>query len=322
METKKVKLFIDFCQANEVDLPEVCGFDRNPKLGDFHFTDRTYSSTLIKGRNVDGIYIADGCSITRFESENKSGRDANIFCRANNVALPPLWIKNAMTAQCEFLNTRLKLIGWPTLCTGSADYWSTGSPRGSFNRVRGFIETEGFVIGPTEKDITVILQNPKDVLKRYAELLKIPSERTAVLLDSLLKLPTAGKFLLENDDYVSFAEIPLCMKVKGIFLDCNTYLHLAMIGNTVCLEDFPNRKLPSRQEIELLDKVIPQVDYALSELKLDHLRFRDNVLKKCWWEMPAAERFPGEKRRLIRIDSWGCLSAAEKKLLELKSILL
>ena len=322
METKKVKLFIDFCKANKVDLPEVCGFDRNPKLGDFHFSDGTYSSTLIKGRVVDGIYIADGCSITRFESENKSGRDANIFCRANKVALPPLWMKNRMMTEYEFLNTRLKLIGWPTLYAEPADYWSTESPKGSFKRVRGFIETKGYVIGPTEKDIADILQNPQNVLKRYAELLKIPSDRTAVLLDSLLKLPTAGKFLLENDDYVSFAEIPRSMRVKGIFLDSNTYLHLAMISNTVCLEDFPNRKLPSRQEIELLDKVIPQVDYALSELKLDHLRFRDNALKKCWWEMPSSERFPGEKRRLIRIDSWGRLSNAEKKLLELKSILL
>lgn len=323
METKKAKLLIDFCSVNDIDLSKFCPLSKTPEIGDFHFTNGTYSSQLVEGRYVDGIYIGEGCSITRFEGGKMSGSEANEFCRKNNVKIPDSSLKDEMLRNKELLNSRLKQVGWPAICTFTfADYWSTQSQRGSTNRIRGFIFTGERSLPPTEEDVTELLKKPQNSLRQFAELLGISTKRSDALLEFQIQLPKAGQFLLENDGYAGFSEIPSGMHIKGIFLDCNTYISLDMENKTVCFNESHFYHLPKRQDIELLDKAVPQVDYALSELGLDSLRFHGGVLENCWYDIPVSERFPGEKRRLIHIYTWSKLSNAEKKLLGLKSILL
>lgn len=349
MNKNKEQLLIDYCRQNGIDLSKLYAARHIPRLGHFHFTNGTYSDVLIKGQTVDGVYVCNGYCLSRHEGEKMDRFDAINFCKKHNVKLPNEAVRDMMADRRPELNAALNKIGWPTLYGGGfryfCRYWSTSDDASSEGmdvdvpgieplhahlesytykyRVRGVFYSGDHTGSPSESEIASLVNNPHDTLKKISKLLKINDEKAESITGQAFVVPQAGYFLLDNNTASTFKNIGN-HKVKGIFLDQNLYVDLDMNSEEVRLEDLTPGQfaLPKYETLELLEKVIPQVDYALSELKLDHLRFYNRVPQKCWHETLPGKRFPGEKRRLVQIKNRKSLSEAEKKLLDLSKILL
>lgn len=350
----KAQKLIQFFKDYQLDPEDFCTITKAPKLGDFHFEDGTYNASPFGNRNsrVDGIYVAKGYSLTRYQDEREVLLGtAQEFCQETNTVIPPSDVHTLMSKNRKRLNKSIEEVGWPKIhgnifginywwdgaltvsetepidIPGNEPIYIAGSCTVFTRRVRGFLYTGNHQFDPTEQEVAPLLANPWGTLQKTAS--KLLGENEYYLTKQRHYFPTAGCFRLQDGTFLKHSMAVGKQVVSGIYLNCNTYLSLET--EIAAVDKDAIRYLPTppdKEELKILERVIPQVDYALSSIGRDDFRLfsYQQVCERCWNQ----ERFwdfdnklcPGEKYRLLYLGYDKDVKPEYAILAELEKILL
>ncbi len=355
----KAQKLIKFFKDYNLNPEEFCVVAKAPKLGYFHFKDGSYYPKISDNpaSNVDGIYVADGYCLTAHQLKEKVYRSqAESFCKEMKCVLPPwnVYCKFIDKSNREKLNNAIQKLGWPQIIkrySGRPNYWFDGISEADpypaiceeeidfnammsvhKNRVRGFIYTGNHVFEPTEEDVKSILDDP------WQMLIKLKSKYVVGIFEYFfeerMKVPRPGNFHIDNNRFVSDIETlngpenDLERSLKGIYVNCNTYLNLKTPVEAVEIDQIRHCKLPSENELAAIVDKIPIIDNALSAIGRDDFRLMDgNTLCRHSWTTEKRTRSenrncPGEHYRLLLLEKNEKFKPEQEILWELENILL
>lgn len=318
MNSDKLTQVVKFIIENKLYKKGKNALQIQPQVGFCHFTDGSCFFSPLSGKTVDGLYLRDGYWATNCEKGSLKKAKAESYCSAWGYSLPKGNVRDVMGNYSDCLNAVATQIGWPSFgySTWASDddskEWDEGVYVGgiepidipghycdAYKTVRPVCYRGAPII-----DLAAILQEaPWDCTKALAEALKVDWNVFLDFYRGKRTLPSGGCYLLKNQD---FSEKPVYNQEWGIYLNENDFIYLKMPEGGFCKSELPwvlngfNIKLPSKEQIELLEQKIPQVDYALSQIGMKDFRVIRDAVETCWYEGLADGNISSlEKRRIF-----------------------
>jgi hypothetical protein len=300
-----------FMQGAEIDPQILYDYPCNAAIGEYRYPHDVHFPVPIPGLCADGVFVTNeyylrGCD----RGEQTTKIRAIRYCKHRNYLLPSDDVATLLSENVDFLNVRLKTIGWPMLSPGQ--YWGFDTELVSGPESVSVLTPDGILWVPkppdprnvrgclkvahTGRDLNYCAEADKETYRTspFGYILSVLKNQDVSYRKYLQQrgqtYPLVGWYRLKNEQ---ISQPTVYDEEKGVFVTPNLCLdtHIPTKAVThaeaVAYCKFYDLTLPTVEDLERIARNASSLNAALKAINLSGVIPEDgfeSVDSQCWTE--------------------------------------